>query len=353
MLGRAGVLARESFFGHFHRRMIQISSKADPITIRVIWMYCALTESSTSDSLAGPEDAARMCGRYDIAFDIDKFTGVPWNTTMSKNILHTILETKHKEVEELRARTSLEALQAAAATAPRVRNFFTAVTKPPTRAVNLIAEVKKASPSKGVIREDFDPVELAKAYETAGADALSVLTDETYFQGHLDYLRAIRQAVDLPLLRKDFLIDPWQVYEARAAGADAILLIAAALPAGELMDLMILAAELRLTVLLEVHNADELMRVRSLVGFPHKAYSLLGINNRDLTTFEVDINTTLRLRELAGDDVPIVSESGIVTPQHVSRLAAEGVNAVLVGETFMRQENIVQAVHHLLGPKKG
>ncbi|MBN1553694.1 MAG: indole-3-glycerol phosphate synthase TrpC [Phycisphaerae bacterium] len=272
---------------------------------------------------------------------------------MPKNILHTILETKRKEVARLRETTTLDALKAAAREAPPARNFFAAVTKPASRRVNLIAEVKKASPSKGLIREDFDPVSLARAYESAGADAISVLTDESYFQGHLDYLRAIRRAVELPLLRKDFIIDPWQVYEARAAGADAILLIAAALPPGEIMDLMILAAELRLTVLLEVHSADELMRVRSLVGFPHKAYSLLGVNNRDLTTFEVDINTTLRLRELAGESVPVVSESGISTPRDIDRLAEVGVSAILVGETFMRQPDVAQAVEDLLGPKEG
>lgn len=271
---------------------------------------------------------------------------------MSKNILHTILETKRKEVARLHEMTTLETLQAQAAQAPPARNFFSAVTQPPKRGVNLIAEVKKASPSRGVIREDFDPVALARAYQAAGAQALSVLTDETYFQGHLDYLRAIRQTVDLPLLRKDFIIDPWQVYEARAAGADAILLIAAALPPGEIMDLMILSAELRLTVLLEVHSADELLRVRSLVGFPHRAYSLLGVNNRDLATFEVDLNTTLRLRELAGDDVPVVSESGISTPQDVERLAAAGVCAILVGETFMRQPDVGRAITDLLGPMK-
>ena len=267
-----------------------------------------------------------------------------------KNILHTILETKRKEVAQLHQTTSLADLQAQAAEAPPAKNFFSAVTQPPKRRVNLIAEVKKASPSKGVIREDFDPVSLAKAYEAAGAQALSVLTDEQYFQGHLDYLRAIRQAVELPLLRKDFIIDPWQVYQARAAGADAILLIAAALPPGEIMDMMILSAELRLTVLLEVHNADELMHVRSLVGFPHKAYSLLGVNNRDLTTFEVDLKTTLRLRELADGDVPVVSESGISTPEDIDKLAAIGVSAVLIGETFMRQPDVGKAITDLLGP---
>ncbi|MBN1943072.1 MAG: indole-3-glycerol phosphate synthase TrpC [Phycisphaerae bacterium] len=271
---------------------------------------------------------------------------------MPKNILHTILETKRKEVARLHEAVTLAALQTAAQKAPPARNFFAAVTQPPARRVNLIAEIKKASPSRGVIREDFDPVALAKAYESAGAQALSVLTDGPYFQGSLEYLRAVRDAVDLPLLRKDFILDPWQVYEARAAGADAILLIAAALPGGDIMDLMILATELRMTVLLEVHNVEELLQVRSLVGFPHRAYSLLGVNNRDLTTFEVDLNTTLRLRELAGDDVPVVSESGVSTPRDVEKLAEAGVCAILVGETFMRQHDVARAVRDLLGPAK-
>ena len=222
---------------------------------------------------------------------------------MSKTILDTILETKHKEVARLRAEVGLESLKAQAAAGPCVRNFFQAVTKTPLRRVNLIAEIKRASPSAGVIREDFDPVAIARRYEQAGADALSVLTDEQYFKGSLDYLRAVRQAVDLPLLRKDFIIDESQVYQARAAGADAILLIAAALQPGPLLDLLILATQLRMTTLIEVHDAEDLMAVRSVVGFPHMAYSLLGINNRNLATFEVSLETTLRLSGLAGEGV--------------------------------------------------
>jgi indole-3-glycerol phosphate synthase len=272
---------------------------------------------------------------------------------MPQNILQTILETKRKEVADLRDRRSLADLRAAAAAAPRVRNFFTAVTGPPRRLVNLIAEVKKASPSAGVIRADFDPAAIARQYEAGGASAISVLTDRQYFQGSLDHLRAVREAVSLPVLRKDFIIDQAQVYEARAAGADAILLIAAALPVGRLADLMILSAELKLTVLLEVHDADELLAVRSMVGFPHRAYSLLGINNRDLTTFQVDIATTLRLASLAGEGVAIVSESGIRTRQDVERLKAGGVRGVLVGEALMRCGDIPAGIEQLLGPTRG
>lgn len=261
-----------------------------------------------------------------------------------------ILETKRKEVSALRASVEMDCLKARAEQAAPVRNFYAAVTKRPRRTINLIAEIKRASPSAGLIREDFDPEAIARRYAESGADAISVLTDAEYFQGSLEILRTVRRTVDLPILRKDFIIDPYQVYESREAGADAILLIAAAVPPGELMDLMILAVELRMTCLIEVHDADELMRVRSMVGFPHKAYSLLGINNRDLATFEVSVLTTLRLADLAGEGTPIVSESGIKTSADVARLAAAGVKAILVGESLMRSRDVGAAVAELLGP---
>ena len=265
------------------------------------------------------------------------------------NILDQILETKRKEVRQLLESHSLEELRERALQAPPARNFFAAVTKKPLRRVNLIAEVKKASPSAGVIREDFDPVAIARQYAAAGADALSVLTDEQYFQGHLDYLRHVRAAVDLPVLRKDFIIDASQVYQSRAAGADAVLLIAAAMPGGKLLDLMILATELRMTVLVEVHGVYELLQVRSMIGFPHAAYSLLGINNRDLTTFKVDLGTTLRLMQLLSGPVPVVSESGIKTRRDVERLWAAGVRAILVGQTLMQSGDVANAIDLLLG----
>ena len=272
---------------------------------------------------------------------------------MPHNILQMILETKRKEIADLRNRRSMADLRVASAAGPPVRNFFAAVTGPPRRLVNVIAEVKKASPSAGVIRADFDPVAIARQYEAGGASAISVLTDRQYFQGSLEHLRAVREAVALPVLRKDFIIDEAQVYESRAAGADAILLITAALPLGRLADLMILSAELKLTVLLEVHDADELLAVRSMVGFPHRAYSLLGINNRDLATFKVDIATTLRLASLAGEGVAIISESGIRTRQDVERLKAGGVRGVLVGEALMRCDDIPAGIEQLLGPAGG
>jgi len=202
---------------------------------------------------------------------------------------------------------------------PKCRNFYKAVTAPSRRGINVIAEVKKASPSAGLIREDFDPVAIAQAYEKCGANAISVLTDEKYFQGRLEYIDRVHRAVNLPVMRKDFIIDIWQVYEARAAGADAILLIAEALKPGELMDLMIAAAELTLTVLLEVHQADTLLAVRSLIGFPKEGYSILGINNRDLTTMQVDLNTTGRLAGLLDENTELVAESGIKTRADVEK----------------------------------
>lgn len=268
---------------------------------------------------------------------------------MSESILSRILQTKRKEVRALEQSTSLEELREAASRAPRPRNFFRAVTRRGRRKLNLIAEVKKASPSAGVIREDFDPVDIARQYAAAGADAVSVLTDREYFQGDLSFIGKVRAAVDLPVLRKDFLIDPLQIYQSRAAGADAILLIAAALPPGKLLDLMILTTELRMTALVEVHGAEELMRVRSMVGFPHAAYSLLGINNRDLATFHVDIATTIRLMGLAGEGAQVVSESGIHTSQDIDRLAAAGVKAVLVGESLMRADDIGRQIGALFG----
>lgn len=268
---------------------------------------------------------------------------------MPRNILDAILETKRTEVARLRE--SEQQLRRRAAEAAPARNFYAALTRRPRRELNLIAEVKKASPSAGVIREDFDPVEIARRYEAGGADAVSVLTDEPYFQGRLDYLAAVREAVRLPVLRKDFIIDPLQVYESRAAGADAILLIAAALPTGHLADLMILAAELGMTTLVEVHGADELLRIRSMVGFPHPRRGLLGINNRDLTTFEVDIRTTARLAELA-EGAPVISESGIRTRDDVRTLRRAGARGILVGETLMRSGDIPRAIEDLLGPAR-
>jgi indole-3-glycerol phosphate synthase len=265
------------------------------------------------------------------------------------NILDKIIADKRIEVEDRRSKRSLEQLKEYVSGLPKCRNFYKAVTKRNPRGINVIAEVKKASPSAGLIRRDFDPVAIAQVYERCGADAISVLTDEKYFQGRLEYIERIKLAVDLPVMRKDFIIDIWQVYESRAAGADAILLIAEALQPGRLMDLMIAAAELTLTVLLEVHQADTLLNVRSLTGFPRKGYSILGINNRDLTTMQVDLNTTSRLAELLDNTNELVAESGIKTRADVEKLMRVGVRAVLVGQTLCESPDIERRFTELFG----
>ena len=265
------------------------------------------------------------------------------------NILDKILADKRAEVKHRQSQRSLEQLKEQVRLLGKCRNFYKAVTRPNSRGINVIAEVKKASPSAGVIREDFDPVAIARTYEKCGADAVSVLTDEKYFQGRLEYINRIKEAVDLPVLRKDFIIDLWQVYESRAAGSDAILLIAEALKPGELMDLMIAAAELTLTVLLEVHRADTLLAVRSLIGFPKKGYSVLGINNRNLATTEVDLNTTSRLAELIDNKNELVAESGIKTRADVEKLKSIGVRAILIGQVLCENPDIGEKFAELFG----
>ena len=245
------------------------------------------------------------------------------------NILDKIIDDKKAEVEERKSRTSLDELKEQIVSMPRCRNFYKEVTRPNARGINVIA--------------------IAQIYAKCGASAISVLTDEKYFQGRLEYVKQVHDAVDLPVLRKDFLIDSWQIYESRAAGADAILLIAEALSSGELMDLMIIAGELTLTVLLEVHNADTLLQVRSLIGFPKKGYSVLGINNRDLTTMQVDLNTTVRLAGLLDNTDELVTESGIKTRADVEKLMKVGVRAVLIGQTLCENDNIEEKFIELFG----
>ncbi|HUS72291.1 MAG TPA: indole-3-glycerol phosphate synthase TrpC [Sedimentisphaerales bacterium] len=265
------------------------------------------------------------------------------------NILDKIINDKKAEVSYRQSQKSLEQLKEEIRPMRKCRNFYKAVTKANSRGINVIAEVKKASPSAGLIRKDFEPVAIAQTYKKCGADAISVLTDEKYFQGRLEYIRQISDAVDLPVLRKDFIIDLWQVYESRAAGADAILLIAEAINPGKLMDLMIAAAELTLTVLLEVHQADTLLAVRSMIGFPKKGYSVLGINNRDLATMEVDLNTTTRLAELIDNTNELVAESGIKTRADVKKLKSVGVRAVLVGRVLCASDDIEEKFAELFG----
>lgn len=263
------------------------------------------------------------------------------------DVLAQIVADKRVEVASAYQAVPLDEMKRRALDSPPPRNFFAAVTRP-LRDLRVIAEVKKASPSAGVIRADFDPVAVARAYHENGAAAISCLTDAKYFQGSLAYIAQIKDAVPLPVLRKDFIIDPYQVYEARAAGADAILLIAECLDEAELLDLLILATDLKLTTLVEVHDVENLLKVRPHIGFPHPSYTLLGINNRDLKSMKTDLAHTLRLLDLVEDRDILVSESGIRTPADIARLRAEGVHRVLVGEHLMRQPDIGAALRELM-----
>ncbi|MDE0350373.1 MAG: indole-3-glycerol phosphate synthase TrpC [Gammaproteobacteria bacterium] len=253
-------------------------------------------------------------------------------------ILDEILAHKACEVaERARARPLPEMRSAAEASAPP-RQFAAALR---THRPGVIAEIKKASPSKGVIRPDFEPGDIARAYEAAGAACLSVLTDERYFQGHDTYLTAARDATALPALRKDFVIDAWQVFESRALGADCILLIVAALDPARLAEFDALARDLGMDVLVEVHDAAEVETALAL------GPTLVGINNRDLKTFETTLDTTLALLPAIPPEVTVVTESGIHAPEDVRRLRDAGVEAFLVGEAFMRAEDPGDALRRL------
>lgn len=261
--------------------------------------------------------------------------------------LDQIVATKRVEVERLAESFSLREAEQAISALPPTKGFHKALTTGRRRELGLIAEVKKASPSKGLIRPDFQPVELALSYEAAGTDCISVLTDEAYFQGSNAYLTAIRSAVSVPLLRKDFIIDERQIYEARLIGADAVLLIAAILEDSQLRTYMDIAAGLGLDVLLEVHDAGELERALALGDA-----KLIGINNRNLKTFETRLETTAALAALVPPDVTLISESGISSKEDIAYLTQAGAKGVLIGETFMRREEVGEAIHDLLGPIK-
>jgi indole-3-glycerol phosphate synthase len=266
-------------------------------------------------------------------------------------ILSKILAEKKKQVAAAQHKTPLDEVKARLKDMPKCRNFYRALTKINPRHVNVIAEIKRASPSAGRIREDFDPAAIARTYHACGADAVSVLTEEHFFQGRLDFIGQVRRAVPLPILRKDFIIDPYQIYEARAAGADAVLLIAEALNPSLLMDMMILANALTLTVLLEVHEMDSLLQVRSMIGFPQEHYSLLGINNRNLKTMEVDLNNSLRMIDFVDNKNGLISESGIRSRRHVEQLIRAGFQGILIGEELMRSRDIAARYEELFNPK--
>lgn len=268
------------------------------------------------------------------------------------NILEQIIADKRIEVQHRKSHKSLDELKKQASLLPKCRNFYKAVTKKNPRGINVIAEVKRASPSAGIICKNFDPPAIAQAYQQCGADAISVLTDEKYFQGRLEYINQIKESVRLPILRKDFIIDRWQIHESRAAGADAVLLIAEALKPAELMDLMILSSELTLTCLVEVHGADSLLAIRSVIGFPIKKYSLIGINNRNLKTMEVDLNTTSRLAQFVVDQNELVAESGIKRRADVEKIISAGAKAVLVGQVLCQSDNIKEKFEELFGPNR-
>lgn len=250
------------------------------------------------------------------------------------DILRTILARKAEELAERRAGVSLEEMRARAAGAPPVRPFAAALeTRIADGRAGVIAEIKRASPSKGLIREHFDPPAIARSYAAGGASCLSVLTDRDFFQGDDAYLAAAREACGLPVLRKDFVIDAYQIYEARALGADCVLLIVSALDDAVLGDCFALACELGMDALIEVHDADELRRALALPG------GLLGINNRNLRTFETRLENTLDLLKSIPPARRVVTESGIHTRADVARMRAAGVQAFLVGEAFMRADD--------------
>jgi indole-3-glycerol phosphate synthase len=268
-------------------------------------------------------------------------------------VLQDILARKAVEVARAKEAVPVEALKERISELGRPRNFFQAVVdRRHPDATHIIAEVKRKSPSAGVIREDFDPVAIAKAYAANGAAAISCLTDEEFFGGKLEYIHQIRDAVKLPVLRKDFIVDLYQVWEARAAGADAILLISEALEERDIIDFQILATELGMTTLLEVHDVEHLLRAVNIVGFPHASYSLLGINNRDLRTMKTSLEHSMRLAEMLDDTSILVSESGIRTHDDLRRLRAHGIHIALVGEHLMREPDPGAALRELLeGPR--
>lgn len=258
------------------------------------------------------------------------------------SVLAKICDDKREHVEQCKAAVSLEELKKRIQEQAAPRGFIQRIKSISADGVALITEVKKASPSKGVIREDFSPSEIAKTYEDNGAACLSVLTDIPYFQGSDEYFKAVRETVSLPMLRKDFMIDPYQIYESRALGADCILIIIAALELPQAQDLSALSEELGMDVLVEVHNEEELEAALSFS--PH----MVGVNNRNLKTLDVDVQTSFDLLSLIPDTSVKIAESGISDPQTIESLQEAGYDGFLVGESLMRQTDIGSGVRKLL-----
>jgi len=255
-------------------------------------------------------------------------------------ILDEIISHKRIEIESSKRKEPLDELKSMTGGVAEPRNFLTAIK--PNDRIKIIAEIKKASPSKGVIREDFDPLEIAKDYQSAGASAISVLTDNKFFQGKLSYLRDIKRIVDIPLLRKDFIIDPYQVYQSKVHGADAILLIASCLSVSQMEDLLGLTHALGMSAIVEVHTREELEKSLSVDS------KIIGINNRDLKTFQVDLNVTFRFSSMVSGDRVVVSESGI-TPENIHTLYDKGIKVFLIGESFMKASYPAEALRSMLG----
>ena len=260
------------------------------------------------------------------------------------NKLEEICANKRDEVAQRKTEATIASLAALASEQSAPRGFEAALRRRASDGFALIAEIKRASPSKGLIREDFAPADHARAYEAGGAACLSVLTDAPYFQGHEDYLKAARSSCSLPVLRKDFMVDPWQCLEARSMGADAILIIVAALDDGLMAEIEAAAVELQMDVLIEVHDESELERAAT-----HLKSRLIGVNNRDLKTFSTSLEVTKRLAPLAPAGALLVGESGISSHQDLERLAQSGVRAFLVGESLMRERDVEAATRALLG----
>ena len=264
---------------------------------------------------------------------------VPKIAKQRGQILDEIMAHHREQLPKTMRQTPLADLRAFAQVTAKALDFYEALKKP---GVSLIAECKKASPSKGLIVSKYDPVQLAQEYQRAGASAISVLTDKRHFQGSLDHLRDVKESVDIPVLRKDFIFDPYQIYQARVAGADAILLIAAVLSSSEMAPLLALTHQLGMNALIEVHTEAELDSVMALNP------KIIGVNNRNLQTFEVDFANTARLRRLIPTDVLVVGESGLKTAGDVRQMVAIGVDAILVGETLVKSKRVYETAVSLV-----